>query len=143
MEKSAKGLNLLGSASPPGKILMAVEEGSGRLAVRLELLAQGRDYLLLITGGLAHIGAVAVSNGGRAELVVVPGHKEGPLAAECAEAVALASEHTCTALAGIHQDGATKPEIGAIVANVRVALGKVIQQTFSKTGEEQPDDGQS
>ena len=102
-----------------------VTMGTGRTAVRLELVGQGRDLLLLISGGEAHVGAVAVArpagDGGAAGEVVVPPHKEGPLAAECAALVAEAGGCTCAAAAGIHQDLATKAEIAAICANARAA----------------------
>lgn len=107
-----------------------VEAGFGRTAVRLELVKQGRDLLLMVTGGEAHVGAVAVCHDQGAGMMAVPGHKEGPLAAECAEAVALAAGCTCAVVAGIHQDEATGEEIGEIVANVRKALGILIQEAF-------------
>jgi hypothetical protein len=89
----------------------------------LELRFQGKDILLLITGGEAHVGAVAVCDGrtpkSRARVTELPGHREGPLAGECAEILARASRRTVAAVAGIHQDDATRAEIDGIVANVR------------------------
>ncbi|MFO7608247.1 MAG: hypothetical protein R6X35_03480 [Candidatus Krumholzibacteriia bacterium] len=106
-----------------------VSEGRGRTEVRLVLLPQGRDLLLLITGGEAHVGAVAVAqpaaDGGPAGEVVIPPHKEGPLAAECAALVAEAAGCTCAAAAGIHQDDATAQEIATITANVRRAARRL------------------
>jgi hypothetical protein len=100
----------------------AVVVGDGRTAVRLELVPLGRDLLLLISGGQAHVGAVAVARpageGGSAGTVVVPPHKEGPLAESCAALVAAAAGCTCAAVAGIHQDAASAAEIAAICANV-------------------------
>ncbi len=102
-----------------------VERGVGRTRVRLELVPQGRDLLLLVGGGEAHVGAVAVARpaaaGGGAGSVVIPPHKEGPLAAECAVLVAEAAGCTCAAVAGIHQDQATGAEIAAISDHVRAA----------------------
>ncbi len=102
-----------------------VTRGAGRTAVRLELVGQGRDLLLLISGGEAHVGAVAVArpagDGGAAGAVVIPPHKEGPLAAECAALLAEAAGCTCAAAAGIHQDDATREEIETICANALAA----------------------
>lgn len=99
-----------------------VTVGRGRTAVRLELVAQGRDLLLLISGGEAHVGAAAVARpaaaGGPAGSLVLPPHKEGPLADRCAALLAEAAGCTCVAVAGIHQDDATPEEIAAICANV-------------------------
>ena len=106
-----------------------IDVGEGRTAVRLRLVAQGRDLLVLITGGRAHIGAVAVRGatvGADGDLdggvIQLPNHKEGPLAAEAAEVLARAASRTCAAAVGIHQDDATPGEIDAIVANVRRGL---------------------
>ena len=106
--------------------------GQGRTAVQLTLAAQGRDLILTVTGGAAHVGAVAVVSvaGGTAgephcSVTVVPGHAEGPLAEEAAARIAAATGRTCVAVAGIHQDRATGAEITAIVANVQQGLTRL------------------
>ena len=97
--------------------------GSGRTRVELELKFQGRDILILVTGGKAHVGAVAVWDSREiydpAVVTELPGHREGPLAVECAETLGRALGRTVAAVVGIHQDNATREEIAAIVANVR------------------------
>ena len=98
--------------------------GRGRRAVALEVRGVGRDLLVTITGGQGHAGAVAVAAPATgpapgAQVVVLPPHKEGPLAEECARRVAEAAGCTCVVVAGIHQDRATRAEIEAIVANAR------------------------
>lgn len=111
-------------APQPGGLIHAFTIGADRLEVRAEVRSQGRDLLLLITGGQAHVGAVAVCGTGldgqsAAELVEVPGHKEGPLAREAASELCRITGRTCVAVVGIHQEKATRREIVAIVANVR------------------------
>lgn len=110
----------------PGALPGPVTVGRGRRAVRLEVTAIGRDLLVTLTGGQAHAGAVALAgpagSPGAAGLVVLPPHKEGPLAQECAEAVAAAAGCACVVAAGIHQDGATPQEIAAIVSHARQAI---------------------
>ncbi len=102
----------------PGSAVLTV--GEGRLLVHLELRPVGPDWLLLITGGRAHVGAVAVQGPGcppaRAERA---SHREGPLAEECAGIIARGSASGCAVVAGIHQDQATAREIQGIVANAR------------------------
>jgi len=97
--------------------------GSGRTGVQLELRVQGCDLLLLITGGKAHVGAVAVLDGrcasGSAVVTELAGHREGRLAGECAEILGEVWEGAVVVVAGIHQDRATRAEIDAIVTNVR------------------------
>lgn len=111
-----------------------LERGQGRTLVSLELRAQGRDLLVLITGGQAHVGAVAVCHPSpdhaRTDIfntIVVPGHKEGPLAGDVAKVLARVTGCTCVACVGIHQDQASEPEIKAIVANVDQALGAAVR----------------
>ncbi len=114
----------------------AISLGSGRNEVHLQLVPQGRDFLALITGGQAHVGAVAVCDGRqygypegeRPGTIEMAGHREGPLAAEAAELLALASGRTCAASVGIHQDQATPAEIREIVANVRLGLEQLAAQ---------------
>ncbi len=117
-----------GSTNQP---IDALSVGSGRTRVNLELRHQGLDILLLVTGGEAHVGAVAVWNGqqmdGQASVTEMPGHREGPLAGECAEILGRASGRTVVAVAGIHQDNASREEIAAIIANVRQGAAKLAE----------------
>lgn len=106
--------------------LAAVSEGEDRTRVSLLVLAQGRDLVLTVSGGEAHVGAVAVcspASGTQGEphaaTSVVPGHKEGPLAEEGAARLAAAMGCTCVAVVGIHVDNALPEEIATIVANTR------------------------
>jgi len=105
--------------------------GSGRTRVKLELRFQGRDILLLVTGGEAHVGAVAVwdsrEKDGPATVTELPGHREGPLAVECSEILGRALGRTVAAVVGIHQDNATREEIAAIGANVRQGVVKLAE----------------
>jgi hypothetical protein len=116
----------MGQGNPPVEPLSV---GSGRTRVELELKYQGRDFLLLVTGGKAHVGAVAVWDGRDQDSEVVvtelPGHREGPLACECAEILGRASGRTVAVVVGIHQDNASREEIAAIVANVRQGAGEL------------------
>jgi hypothetical protein len=113
----------------PAALPGPVRVGRGRLAVNLEVRPLGLDLLVTVTGGQAHAGAVALAASGVAApgggLLVLPPHKEGPLAEECARLVSAAAGCTCVATAGIHQDGATSIEIAAIVANARVGIKRL------------------
>ncbi len=130
MKDRGAALGLPSGSDPLGPLPAPVSVGAGRTEVHLEIVGQGRDFVVLVTGGTAHVGAVAVCDG-RADRAHVrphgnttqlPGHREGPLAAEAAETLAAASGRTCVAVVGIHQDDATPEEVHAIVANVRRAL---------------------
>ena len=104
----------------PGQVpaLLDVHVGRGRTSVRLELRPVGLDWLLLITGGEQHVGAVALAEPGSDPAQLVRGaHREGPLAATCAAIISAATGAGCVAVGGIHQDEATGEEIVAIVGN--------------------------
>lgn len=107
-----------------------VRVGRGRRQVRLELVAVGRDLLLVVAGGQGHAGAVALAGPGGAPAVpagplVLPPHREGPLVAECAALVAAAAGCACAGVAGIHQDAADRQEITALVANARTGARRL------------------
>lgn len=114
----------------PAVLPPAVVAGRGRRAVRAAVIPVGRDLLVTLTGGQAHAGAVALAapaatDVGSGGLIVLPPHKEGPLASEGGRVLAEAAGCTCVVVAGIHQDGATPLEIAAIVANARLALARL------------------
>lgn len=113
----------------PARLPGPVTVGRGRRAVRLEVAAVGRDLTVTLTGGQAHVGAAALAGPdgepAGAGLLVLGAHKEGPLARECAAAVAAAAGCACLVAAGIHQDGASPQEIAVIVANARRGISRL------------------
>ena len=131
-----------GVAGPGNPPFAALSVGSGRTRVELELHVQGLDWLLVVTGGKAHVGAVAVWSGpareSKAVVTELPGHREGPLAGECAEILGRASGRTVAVVAGIHQDEATREEIDAIVAHVRRGAGELARAVERARGTERP-----
>lgn len=136
MDHDSKSEDTDRAAGPDNPPAGPLNVGSGRTRVNLELKYQGLDILLLVTGGKAHIGAVAVWNGQEQEGPVVvtelPGHREGPLAGECAEILGRASGRVVVTVVGIHQDHATREEIAAIVANARQGASE-LAMVFERT----------
>lgn len=110
----------------------------GRFPLCLQTYPMGRDRVFLITGGQAHIGAVATAYYAKqhihVELVEVPGHREGPLTRELALQAAETLGQTVTVLIGIHFDGPTKVEIEGIVANARAMMNEKLEQ-LTKAGD--------
>jgi hypothetical protein len=122
-----------------------VTVGDGREAVTLRLQRQGRDLVVTISGGAAHVGAVAVASpeGGTSgeschEVCVVPGHKEGPLADRAAHRLAGITGRTVVVVAGIHQDRATPAEIEAIVTNVEEGVARLAERLAPPAGGTSP-----
>ena len=116
---------------PGDRLPEPVTEGRDRTEIRLELRPVGRDLLLLITGGEAHVGAAAIAapgadpGEGEVHVAVLPPHKEGPLARECAALLSEAAGCTVCAVGGIHQDDITREEIAEILANVREGAARL------------------
>ena len=135
MNDDSKYQDTIREADSANQPIEPLSVGSGRTRVKLEVKNQGRDILLLVTGGEAHVGAVAVWDSriknGQAAVTELPGHREGPLAMECAEILGCAWGRTVAAVVGIHQDKATREEIAAIVANVRQGVQELAENKRS------------
>ncbi|MBG9792418.1 hypothetical protein ABD76_07870 [Paenibacillus dendritiformis] len=87
--------------------------------IRVEAIRQGRDWLFLVSGGDAHIGAVSTSwnEAGQWKVAThaVPGHREDELAAAMALHASEALGTTVTVAAGIHYDQLRKDLIALVV----------------------------
>lgn len=98
--------------------------------MNLQTYRVGEDYVFHLTGGKAHIGAVAtayVDNGEvKVELITVPGHREDELASELARVACEKYRQTVTAIVGIHIDHATREEIIQMVQVARSLIQEVI-----------------
>jgi len=97
-----------------------------RKASRIELILEakniGNDYLLTLTGGGEHIGAVAIglfdekSQRASSSVITMPGHREEQLALEGARQVSRVTKKTTVFVAGIHQDNINPEEINDIIS---------------------------
>lgn len=89
----------------------------GRLKLELRVLRMGRDLQVMLKGGAAHLGAVALAApGGTAEAnaLVLPGHREDQLARRMARRMADALGCAICVSAGIHYENISKEEIAAV-----------------------------
>lgn len=102
--------------------------------VEIRAYEMGKDVVFLVTGGTAHIGAMAtawVSSETppvHSYSLALPGHREGVLAVELAEMASLSLNRTVAVLAGIHLESPTKQEIEAIVEQARSRMKETLQQ---------------
>ncbi|QDH23383.1 hypothetical protein [Saccharibacillus brassicae] len=92
----------------------------------------GRDTLLIVTGGAAHIGAVSTAYMERGEVrvqtCVVPGHREQVLSEPAARRAARLLRRTVTVAMGIHYDGLTRAQIDEISAVVQRKIGERLEE---------------
>lgn len=98
-------------------------------ALSLEEIEMGRDLLLVITGGDAHIGAVSTAylkesspSGFEVETSSVPGHKEHVLTETFALTCALQLRRTVTVVMGIHFDHLQRQELDELINEVKHKL---------------------
>lgn len=100
--------------------------------IRLEAIPVGRDLLLLMTGGVSHIGAAstAYQAGGDIEVLTsaVPGHKEHTLTEGYARRASKALGRTVTVVMGIHYDNLSKEEIREIAKKTSEILDQYLQE---------------
>ena len=100
--------------------------------IELSATVVGRDLLLLITGGLRHIGAssTAYVDGDRIEVLTsaVPNHKEHTLTETIAMRVAEATRRTVTVVMGIHYDNLSKEDIMEVVKMVEDKVNFYLMQ---------------
>lgn len=104
----------------------------------IRTIEAGGDYVVLVTGGQAHIGATAVAypaeGGVHTEVIGLPGHKEAELARELAELACSRLGQAVTVVAGIHIDNATLAEIRAMVAETRALFLAELEVLTNRRG---------
>lgn len=105
------------------KIPDELSKGRGRTRVSLQVHSLGGDLVVFIYNRNAHIGAVAVGewdrehNRASVSLVTRLGHKDDAVAQRAAYMLSKALQKPVCAVAGIHLDDITLPEIKKLVQN--------------------------
>jgi hypothetical protein len=99
--------------------------------VEIRFFRMGRDAVFLVTGGTAHLGAVAIAyspdgRDARAEVLSLPGHREGELAAGLARMASEALGCAVAVLAGIHLHQPSRRDIERVVAEARRKMEQVL-----------------
>ncbi len=111
----------------------------GKIEIVLDARRVGEDYLLTLTGGEEHVGAVAIglfdekNQRASSSVVTMPGHREEYLALQGARQVSRATRKTSVVVVGIHQDNISPEEIRNIVS----ATGEMVESfiSFYKKGD--------
>lgn len=96
-----------------------IAKTSGRLTIRLSASRLGKDLLVVISGGAAHIGAVGAGNVctgmASSSVITMPGHRDDRIAKEAAERLSKSQGCNCVVVAGVHYDKITPQEIKDIM----------------------------
>lgn len=109
-------------------------------AILIKELEIGKDLLLMITGGEAHIGAVATAYTSsesdpviETETIGVPGHKEAELADGFARELAERLGRTVTVVMGIHYDHLSREELKELVSEIHECFHTYLSGKEGKT----------
>ena len=113
-----------------------ISEKNGAFEVAAHVMPVGGDMLVVLTGGLAHIGAVAIAQprpgigdpnriGSTSSVFTLVGHKEDVIAKSMSEELSRKLDRVVTVVAGIHWDGLTQRDI-AMVVELCGTIGKMI-----------------
>ncbi len=118
---------------------MQFQVGRNRCVISFEVIELGKDMIIIITGGDAHIGAVTlcITRKGLNDLqrfsdlcslLSIPGHKEKEIAIELSKEITSGTGKTCVVIIGIHLDNITPYEIKTIKGNCRVGAKKIVEE---------------
>jgi hypothetical protein len=102
-------------------------QGTGKTALNYELTAVGKDILILLTGGDAHIGCTAIGDDGRLSSYTPQSHKDDALAIPLAKKVSETFHCVCTVVAGFHLDEITREEIAEVIKNADSGMMQVLE----------------
>ncbi|MHB8829287.1 MAG: prenylated flavin chaperone LpdD [Syntrophales bacterium] len=113
-----------------------ISEKNGAFEVAAHVMPVGGDMLVVLTGGRAHIGAVAIAQprpgigdpsriGSTSSVFTLVGHKEDVIARSMSEELSRKLDRVVTVVAGIHWDGLTQRDI-AMVVELCGTIGKMI-----------------
>ena len=101
-------------------------------SVHLELYSFGRDFLLSLSGGEAHLGSLAISEGQEFHQITLGIHKEKAIAQQAVEAISPLLPGELLVIGGIHYPGLEFEAIQEIIALVEQLLS--LLQEFLKSG---------
>jgi hypothetical protein len=105
----------------------AASRQKGRFELHAQVTLLGKDVLVVLSGGVAHIGAVAMAQprpsladpdkaGATSSVYTYVGHKEDIIAKTMSERLSTDLNKKVVVVAGIHWDNLKDEEIGAVVS---------------------------
>lgn len=112
--------------------MFKITRKASRTEITLEVKKLGEDYLLTLTGGKEHAGAVAVglfdekSRRASSSVLTLPGHREDHLALDGARRISKATGKTSVFVVGIHVDNISPEDIKEIVSAAEEMVGSFI-----------------
>ena len=122
-----------------------VSQQKGRFEVLAHVSLLGNDILAVLSGGVAHIGAIAMAQprpsiadprkaGATSSVYTYVGHKEDIIAKTMSETLAKGLNRKVVVVAGIHWDNLKDEEIEVIVKLCRELTEDVMNKFLSLSG---------
>ena len=105
--------------------MQPIKQNVGRAELVLKQKQVGKDYVITLTGGEEHVGAVAVgvfdekSGHASASVISLPGHRDEGIALDGARLISEITKTATVFIVGIHLDNITKDEIDTIIVASR------------------------
>ena len=117
----------------------SITEEKDGFAITIDVYGMGQDLLVVLRGGVAHIGAVglaqprpSLADPGRvsatSSVFTFLGHKEDSIAKYMAEELARELNRKTVVVAGAHWDGITEQEIGTVIGICHRLMGRIIEE---------------
>lgn len=105
---------------------MILHVGSGSTRLTYQIMHMGRDLLICVTGGEAHVGSLSVAVQGKVNTTTLEGHRDDALSQSLAKKIAEVFPNVCTVVAGFHLDNITKEQIQQVMKHHAQGIQRVL-----------------
>lgn len=109
---------------------LILTRNAGSAQLRIEATRLGRDMVVTLVGGDAHIGAVALAGSNQranVPVLAVPYHRDDGIAKEAALRIAKEFNCNCVVIVGIHVSNASQDQINEIVNTSSLLVDELIE----------------
>ena len=102
--------------------------GTDKHKITLRTLKIGGDFLLILTGGKEHIGAISLYENNKLSTILKKNHKDNIISDMLSKVIYDELNIEVVIICGIHIDNATKTDINIIISNSK----EIIKQWIEK-----------
>ena len=109
---------------------VALTRNAGPVDLRVDATRIGKDLVVTLVGGKAHVGAVALGGFHRrsyASVLTVPNHRDDIIAKEAALRISKELRESCVVVVGIHVHNASEEQVAEIVDASASLINELIE----------------
>jgi len=109
---------------------VVLTRNAGPVDLRVDATRIGKDLLVTLVGGKAHVGAVALGGFRRrsyASVLTVPNHRDDIIAKEAALRISKELRESCIVVVGIHVHNASEKQVSEIVDASSSLINELIE----------------